>query len=205
MKPFLRIVFVLVLLAAMPDRGMATIPEPDIIYINGEKWWLLARPLPNDLMQELDTVLPDYDLRSTSSANEGGFRCVWSIDKNRMYLKGIYVDMDNPHSTEVKVLYFPADSLREVFKGYRCTKKGINAKWLEKDLRTGNGNIVGYTGLYVNLEEEMHFKVHKGKVIEMHLRRYKYIQKYRMKEHKGRKVKWPAVRILQYRTIKKVV
>ena len=208
MKPFLGIVLAVLLLAAVPHRGMATGQEAHFIYINGEKWMLLANLLTKDLLHELDAALPDTDSRSVSTANWMGFRCVWSVVDNRIYLKEVEVDMYDAQNGKESVVIVPADSLRGAFKGYRCTKYGIRAKWLnDKNFRAGKGKTVFYVhlGYWRYYEEEMHFKVHNGKVKDMQLRRYKYIQKERMKEHNGRKTKWPAVRILQYRTIKKIV
>lgn len=95
----------------------------------------------------------------------------------------------------------PADSLKDVFEG--CyTRRGILAKWVDGELRAGQGDFVRYShiGFARNHKKEIHFKVNKGIVESLEQRRYSVVRISQKKEYKGRKLDYPAVRVLKYRT-----
>ena len=181
----------------------------DIIYINGEKWVLLAKPLRGELESILDAFLPPLESRSWNTANLDGYTCIWSIEGNRVYLKAVEVDMYDSEKKEEYTLTYTTDTLKDVFKGYRCTRKGIEAKWIDKEstFRAGKGKVVRYvhSGFNRNHETEMHFKVHKGKITGMQLRKYRYTVKTVTKERNGRKSQSATIRVLQYRTLQKLI
>lgn len=205
----IRNIFIAVLLFVVAPCAWATGQAPDVIYINGEKWALLAKPLPKDLRARLDAFLPPHDSRAWNTANLDGYTCVWSIEGNRIYLKAVEVDMYDSQKKEEYTVTYTADSLKDVFKGYRCTRRGIEAKWIGRDytLRAGKGKVIRYVHAGYNRihETEMHFNVHKGKIADMQLRRYRFTTIYITREHNGRKYQSPAICLLQYRTLQKLI
>ena len=168
-RPVSRSIFIAVLLFLVPLCARATGLSPDNIYINGEKWALLARPLSKELKSRLDAFLPPHDSRVWHTANPEGYTCIWSIEGNRIYLKAVEVDMYDSKSKKEYTVTYTADTLKNVFKGYRCTRKGIAAKWIDPGttLRAGKGKIVRYVhaGYNRNHETEMHFRVRNGKIM----------------------------------------
>lgn len=205
----IRNIFIAVLLFVVAPCAWATGQVPDIIYINGEKWALLAKPLPKDLSARLDAFLPPHDSRAWHTGNLSGYTCVWGIEGNRIYLKAVEVDMYDSQKKEEYTVTYTADSLKDVFKGYRCTRKGIEAKWIGRDytLRAGKGRVIRYVHAGYNRthETEMHFNVHKGKIADMQLRRYRFTTINITREHNGRKYQSPAICLLQYRTLQKLI
>ena len=103
------------------------------------------------------------------TANPEGYTCIWSIEGNRIYLKAVEVDMYDSKSKKEYTVTYTADTLKDVFKGYRCTRKGIMAKWIDPGttLRAGKGKVVRYVhaGYNRNHETEMHFRVRNGKIM----------------------------------------
>ena len=168
-RPVSRSIFIAVLLFLVPLCARATGLSPDNIYIYGEKWALLARPLSKELKGRLDAFLPPHDSRVWHTANPEGYTCIWSIEGNRIYLKAVEVDMYDSKSKKEYTVTYTADTLKNVFKGYRCTRKGIAAKWIDPGttLRAGKGKIVRYVhaGYNRNHETEMHFRVRNGKIM----------------------------------------
>lgn len=65
----------------------ATGQSCDVIYINGEQWWLMARPIDKDsaLYTRLRDFLPENHCMST--ANWDGYTAFWKIEDSCLYLQ----------------------------------------------------------------------------------------------------------------------
>ena len=197
----LKIAVVVLLLFAAPLGLRGTGLDADLIYVNGEKWALLAKPVSGEMLKKLDAVLPPHEQRVISTANWSGITCIWSIEKGKLYLKRVEVEMVDSYKDKVYTFIVPADSLKDVFEG--CyTRRVILAKWVDGELRAGQGNLVSYShiGFARNHKKEIHFKVNKGIVESLEQRRYSVVRISQKKEYKGRKLDYPAVRVLKYRT-----
>lgn len=147
----------------------------DFIYINGEKWVLMEKPIYADsaLYNRLNNFLPEK--RSISTANWDGYTAFWIIKDRQLYLQKIEVDVYNKEKNEEYHVNFNADNLKKVFAPY-YVPNGIHAKWFSGEIRTGRGKIIRYvhSGFDRNMEEECVIKIKKGKITRHHqYRNYK--------------------------------
>lgn len=144
----------------------ATGYSSDIIYINGEKWYLMAKPLNRDstLYVNLDKYLPEN--RSRSTANWEGYTAYWSIRNDYLYLDTIGVDLYDKETKEKSSLFLTPKQLKKAFAPY-YKKKTICATWMNGEMRAGQGDLVRYVhmGFDRNVEKEIVMQVEHGKII----------------------------------------
>lgn len=79
----------LVLACILPLLAKATGSSADAVYIDGEEWSLLAKPLEADsaISARLYAFLPEN--RKWTTANYGGYDAVWEMVGDSLYLKGV--------------------------------------------------------------------------------------------------------------------
>ncbi|MDO4180445.1 MAG: hypothetical protein Q4D36_04050 [Bacteroidales bacterium] len=150
-------------LLLLPLSLKATSLASDFIYIDGERWNLLWKPIYEDsaLAKRLIEFLPKE--RTVSTADVHGFTAHWIIKDGYLYLQKIEIcRLDQGKEP----LFFDVDELKEVFAPYY--KHGrICARWFSGELRAGRGKIIRnqLLGFDRDQEEECIMKVKKGKII----------------------------------------
>lgn len=143
--------------------SMATGQESEVIYIDGEKWQLLGRPISSDtaLVRRLIAVLPENRIKS--SDNWVGFTACWSINSDEMLcLDSIFVRMDSREDSHVCL---SAEDMHKVFNEYYDNGVFI-ASWYNGDIRVARGKRLYYEnmGYFRHYEQEQIFKVEDGRI-----------------------------------------
>ena len=146
--------------------SFATGQEGDVVYINGESWVLLGKPIDDNaaLHKALLDFLPED--RTTSTANWDGYTAYWSVRNHWLCLDSIKVEFMNWDTKEEYQKCIPAADLRRVFKFY-YNNQHIVATWFSRrSIRAAKGNVVHYvhSGYERNTEYELIMTVNKGKV-----------------------------------------
>ena len=157
----------LLLLALAPAVAFATGQAADIIYINGQKWWLMGRPVGADsaLYVNVRERLPRYVQEST--ANWDQFVGYWNLDGEWLVLDSIvcvvYEDSTYKESHEMSL---SQATMREVFGNYYRNGK-IMATWLTDTIRVAQGERIFYEHMGWNrhYETEMMLEVKEGLVV----------------------------------------
>lgn len=157
---------ILIVFILLVPRGIrATGLSADIIYIQGEKWSLMAKPIHADsaVFARLRNFIPENHCAST--ANWEGYTGFWEIRRDSLYLQKIEVCLYNPDRREKSALTFHADALKDVFAAY-YTSDGICARWFSGEMRAGKGEFVSYVhlGFARHMETEKVMTVKKGKI-----------------------------------------
>ena len=162
MKRFIACMFFLSLVV----RIFATGQESDIIYISGERWQLLSKPIIANLTlyHHLKNALPKE--RSWSTANWDGYTAYWSVNDESLRLDSIIVVLFNKETKKNYTSCLSLAKMREVFKDY-CKQNTIVATWFTGDIRAGKGRILYYehTWFERNHEYEQVFTIKQGRVI----------------------------------------
>lgn len=159
---------ILILLLAVMQTSLllATGLAGDYIFINGEEWELLDKPLNKDsaVYANLMKFLPEG--WSMSTANWDGYTAYWTVIDGKIYLQKIDVHMYSSHDNEEYTLVYEADSLRNLFVSY-YDGQGILAKWLNGDVRSGRGTVIRYfhSGFNRNMEEECIMSIYGGTIV----------------------------------------
>ena len=146
--------------------SFATGQKGDVVYINGERWVLLGKPIDDNavLQKALLDFLPED--RITSTADRDGYTAYWSIRNHWLCLDSIKVEFMNWDTKEEYQKCIPASDLPRVFKFY-YNNQHIVATWFSsRSIRAGKGNVIYYehTGYERNTEYELFLRVNKGKV-----------------------------------------
>lgn len=159
--------FILLSVLALSVGAFATGQEGDVIYINGEKWQLLGKPIESDsiLSCGVNSILPENHSRITS--NWSGYTAYWSIKGNQLFLDSILVECYIKESRIYNTRRIPAEDMRRVFKTY-YKKKSILATWVDYNIRAAKGPTVYYEhmGYARNNEYEQIFTLNKGKITD---------------------------------------
>ena len=161
MKKLLLFFYVFILAAS----SFATGQDGDVIYINGEQWSLLIKPVDWDstLYFTLKDALPKE--RSYSTANWDGYTGHWSVKSKRLVLDSITVRFYDKSTRKEWQESLPEAQMRRIFKDY-YVKNDIVATWLTKNIRMAQGKTVYYEhmGYERNHELEQIFTIKQGKV-----------------------------------------
>lgn len=154
-----RILPILLLLFAKTS-AMATGQISDIIYVNGEKWWLMGRPVAYDssLYFAVRANLPKDVCQSTACWDD--FYAYWSLKDDYLILDSIcFLD------GQCNEKFLPDSTIRRLFGKYY--NDGLNvASWLNDTLRIAKGKMLYYehAGFFRFYETEMFVYVEKGRV-----------------------------------------
>ena len=156
--------FIFITLTLMSLTMYATGQEGDIIYIDGEQWELLGKPIYADsvLSRELKKALPKE--RGINTANWAGYTAYWSIKQEKLYLDSIrYVIYDSAQKSRTECL--PSKAMRRIFKKY-ASRKRIVATWFNNEIRVAKGKQLYYVheGYIRNYEHERVISIEQGKV-----------------------------------------
>lgn len=156
--------FIFITLTLMSLTMYATGQEGDIIYIDGEQWELLGKPIYADsvLSRELKNALPKE--RGINTANWAGYTAYWSIQQDKLYLDSIrYVIYDSAQKSRTECL--PSKAMRRIFKKY-ASRNRIVATWFNNEIRVAKGKQLYYVheGYTRNYEHECVISIEQGKV-----------------------------------------
>lgn len=139
----------------------------DWIYIDGEEWTLLGKPIESDslLYVRLMDFLPED--RITSTANWDGYTAYWKIEEGNLYLQHINVYLLDTVQNKTLTHVFSTDELKEIFSPY-YTEGKICAYWFSGQLRIGKGECLIYmhSGFSRYMETEQIIEVKEGKVMD---------------------------------------
>ena len=143
----------------------ATGQSCDVIYINGEKWWLMARPIDKDsaLYARLRDFLPENHCMST--ANWDGYTAFWKIEDSCLYLQRMEICVYDKASRKDSTLIYHTDALKTLFTPYYENGR-IPARWFSGELRAGKGDLVRYvhSGFDRNMETEQVILLRQGRI-----------------------------------------
>ncbi|WP_297901460.1 WG repeat-containing protein [uncultured Parabacteroides sp.] len=145
----------------------ATGLSDDIIYINGEEWRLMAKPIDTDstLYARLRDFLPENHCVST--ANWNGYTAFWEIRHDYLYLRRMEIRVYDKTSQKDSTLVYNTDALKKLFVSYYEDGE-IPARWFSGELRAGQGDLVRYVhiGFDRNMATEMVMRMKDGKVLK---------------------------------------
>lgn len=148
-------VMLFVLACILPLFAKATGSSADAVYIDGEEWSLLAKPLEADsaISARLYAFLPEN--RKWTTANYGGYDAVWEMVGDSLYLKRVSVSLYDENTGKYTEKNFKADTLHCIFDG-KVFSNGIFAYWVNGKIRAGRGKTVRYfhDAFFRNLEQE---------------------------------------------------
>jgi hypothetical protein len=163
MKRFLVCIYALFATIGIFATGQAG----DLIFIDGEMWVLLGKPLYADslLHSNLIDILPKE--RSVTTANWDGYTGYWSIDNDRLILDSIRVPFWNVNTRKYRQESIPPSDMRHIFNSY-YDKDDIIATWLTDTIRIGKGEQMFYMhdGYLRNHEYEQFIAINRGIVTE---------------------------------------
>ena len=146
----------------------ATGLDGDLIYIDGEQWVLLGKPIYADsvLAQDLIAALPKE--RSYTTANWDGYTAYWSIQEDKLCLDSICYRLYDNDPIKYRTESLSSEILFRVFKKYSNGKR-IVAKWLNEEIRVAKGKRIYYvhTAYERNFENERLISIEHGKVSAM--------------------------------------
>ena len=155
------------MLTTMPV--FATGQASDDIYIDGQLWKLLGRPIGADsaLYVSLSRCLPKDVCQST--ANWDGFIGCWSVRGDLLVLDSVTYELyENGECVDATL---PDSTLKRVFYAYR--ENGIIvARWFKSGkIRLATGEMIRYEnmGFNRNYETEMLLTIENGRIIHREL------------------------------------
>ena len=157
----------LVLACILPLLAKATGSSADAVYIDGEEWSLLAKPLEADsaISARLYAFLPEN--RKWTTANYGGYDAVWEMVGDSLYLKGVSVSLYDENTGKYTEKNIKADTLHCIFDG-KVSSNGIFAYWVNGKIRAGRGTCAKtrvrerYVSVRISLKNIFIYKVHRS-------------------------------------------
>lgn len=171
MKRFILSIFML----GFAISSLATGQESEVIYMDGEEWYLLGRPINGDtaLFRRLLSVLPDNRIKST--ANWDGYTAYWSINSDEMLcLDSIQVSLDAIQNRSAKL---PDEEMHMVFHDYYNDDGVIIASWCNYNIRVARGKRLYYMheAYERNYEQEQVLTMKDGKVTDRRVYRNRVV------------------------------
>lgn len=146
----------------------ATGQDGDIIYIDGVKMELLARPAANKAIdgKRLLSMLPEKRVKTT--ANWDGLIGCWSIKANKLVLDSMIVEMYTDKRGEYKTERVAKDIIDDIFAKY-TTASNVVASWFSGTVRAANGKTLLYehSAFERYSEHEVIIDVKNGEVVKM--------------------------------------
>jgi len=162
---FFKSMMTAILFLLIPWEGKATGLSGDFIYLQGEEWVLLDKPINRDsiLFHRLMEFLPENHCITT--ANWDGYTAYWEVQQSHLYLHHLEVCVYDKQKKEEYSLTYQPDQLKEVFQPYYQDGK-IGARWFSGELRAGKGELVRYvhSGFDRNLETEQVIVFQHGRI-----------------------------------------
>ena len=162
---FFKSMMTAILFFLIPWEGKATGLSGDVIYLQGEEWVLLDKPINRDsiLFHRLMEFLPDNHCITT--ANWEGYTAYWEVQQSHLYLHHLEVCVYDKQKKEEYSLTYQPDQLKKVFQPYYQNGK-ICARWFNGELRAGKGELVRYvhSGFDRNLETEQVMVLQHGRI-----------------------------------------
>lgn len=165
--------FFWLLLMLVPSVAFATGQESDVIYIDGQKWWLMGRlthALDSARYYKLAGLLPKLNMEST--ANWDGYVGYWSLDGDLLVLDSIVVEVyEDSTYKESHTEPLPQSTMHEVFGDYYRNGR-IEATFVTaNNIRAAQGEMISYEhmGWARNYETELVFNVEEGRVTKRDL------------------------------------
>ena len=148
------------------QKLFATAQEGNIIYIDGERWDVLAEPIYADtaLFHRMKAALPKD--RSWSTANWNGYTSYWSIKQDCLFLDSIGMSFYIKDTNQYRSECLDENTMQRLFSGY-TKREGILAAWYTNDLRIARGKCVRYvhSGYDSNFEYETFLSIDKGRLV----------------------------------------
>lgn len=166
----MRRILLMLLMTLMSTVAFATGQASDVIYIDGQRWWLMGR-----LTHALDSVhyykllhlLPEP--REESTANWDGHIGYWSLEGDLLLLDSIVVKVyEDSTYNESHEMSLPQSTMREVFGDYYRNGR-IEATFVTADnIRATQGKRIFYehAGWNRHYETELVLNVEQGRVVE---------------------------------------
>jgi len=145
--------------------AFATGQSGDIIYINGEEWHLLGKPIDDKekLSKNLAEALPKNVLVITS--NWSRYTAYWSVANERLQLDSIICQLYNEEAREAYTHRIPINDMQRIFKKY-YEGSTIVASWLSGNIRAAKGDVLLYEhmGFRRNHEYEQILTIKNGRL-----------------------------------------
>ncbi|MBO5025906.1 MAG: hypothetical protein J6C86_07175 [Bacteroidaceae bacterium] len=143
----------------------ATGLSSDIIFLDGEEWFLMAKPINMDsvLYSRMMNFLPQNHCVTT--ANWEGYTAYWEVREGCLYLQHLEICVYDQQKKEELTLTYTPKQLKNLFSPYY--KRGrIRAHWFNGELRAGKGNLLRYvhSGFKRNMETEQVMTLRQGKI-----------------------------------------
>lgn len=162
---FFKSLMTAILFLLVPWAIKATGLSGDVIYLQGEEWALLGKPIDRDsiLFHRLMEFLPENHCITT--ANWEGYTAYWEVQQSHLYLHHLEVCIYDEQKKEEYSLTYQPDQLKEVFQPYYQDRK-ICARWFSGELRAGTGKLVRYvhSGFDRNMETEQVMALQHGHI-----------------------------------------
>lgn len=161
--------FIVTLFLFVCVQVWATAMSSDIVYIDGEEWELMAKPLTlNDQIRErLYDFLPENHCSTT--ANPMGYTAFWEIRDSYLYLLRMEVCVYDQNTKQNSTLVYNTDDLKQIVGSYYQNGK-ICARWVstKKDIAVGQGDMIWCSTnfFYRNMEKERLLRIEQGKVTQ---------------------------------------
>ena len=142
----MRRILLFLILAFAPLVASATGQSGDVIYIDGQMWGLMARPLDCiDSVRYANFYSRLPEERITSTANWGGYTCYWSLNDEWLVLDSVVMEFwdDEENSFNSRFESMPQATMLDALKDY-CRDGKVVATWFTDTVRAVQGECIYY-------------------------------------------------------------